>query len=78
MTGSDIGPNTLIHGATRGIGATLSNNRLVMWMVVADLDIRKMVRRFTGPPLSSFHAELFETRETAQGWIAAHVGADTP
>ncbi len=78
VTGSDIDPNTLIHGAAQAIGATLSNNRLVMLMVVADPAIREMVRRFTGPPLSSFHAEFFETREAARGWIATHLGADTP
>ena len=78
VTGSDIEPNTLIHGAAQAIGATLSNKRLVMLMVVVDPAIREKVRRFTGPPLSSFHAEFFETREAARDWIATHVGADTP
>ena len=78
VTGSDIEPNTLIHGAAQAIGATLSNKHLVMLMVVVDPTIREKVRRFTGPPLSSFHAECFETREAARDWIATHVGADTP
>lgn len=78
VTGSDIEPNTLIHAAAQAIGATLSNNRLVMLMVVDEPAIREKVRRFTGPPLSSFHAEFFETREAARDWIARHLGADTP
>lgn len=74
VTQSDIDPDTLVIGAARAIGATLSNNRLVMLMVVADPVIREKVRRFTGPPLSSFRAEFFETREEARDWIARHGG----
>jgi hypothetical protein len=81
VTSSDIEPNTLMEGAAHAIGATLSNTRLVMLMVVADPTIREKVRRFTGPPLSSFPAEFFETREEARDWITQHVGGrteDTP
>lgn len=74
VTESDIDPDSLILGAARAIGATLSNNRLVMLMIVADPGIRETVRRFTGPPLSSFRAEFFETREQARDWIAGNIG----
>jgi hypothetical protein len=78
VTSSDIEPNTLMEGAAHAIGATLSNTRLVMLMVVADPTIREKVRRFTGPPLSSFRAEFFETREDARDWIAKHVAGSSP
>ena len=51
VTVSEIDPDTLLSSAAQAIGATLSNNRLVMLMVVADPAIRETVRRFTGPPL---------------------------
>lgn len=78
VTSSDIEPNALMEGAARAIGATLSNTRLVMLMVVVDPVMREKVRRFTGPPLSSFPAEFFETREAARDWISRHVGGDSP
>ena len=72
VTVSEIDPDTLVRSAAQAIGATLSNNRLVMLMVVADPVIRESVRRFTGPPLSSFRAEFFDTRDAAREWIARH------
>ena len=71
---SDVDADALVQGAARAIGATLSNTRLVMLMIVSDPAIRETVRRFTGPPLSSFRAEFFETREQARDWIARNAG----
>ena len=77
VTSSDVASHALMEGAARAIGATLSNTRLVMLMVVADPGIREQVRRFTGPPLTSFPAEFFETREAARDWISRNIGGDS-
>jgi hypothetical protein len=63
--------------AAQGIGASLSNRRMILAVVARDPTIVNHARLFQGAPFDVYPLRIFDTREAARAWVEQHVREQT-